>query len=187
MENAGRLIGFFRHMVMVVTQLDAQREQLKKRLTDSNVSARTFLATDYLNHFNEVFMLLEMLADIPEMIEDVDDWAPKTYVQHFKDSNIAEKELAIEAYELCPDQYRLPFDQLTEKLDCHLTNTIAGAHIQIYAANDQLLRILVSNALEACHALWGALNAIIHSDSDTVDQAAIDTLLRDDFVIVKKA
>jgi hypothetical protein len=174
-------------MVLRVTQLNARREQLKKRLEGSNVSARTFLATDYLNHFNEVFMLLEMLPDMPEMIEDIEEWTPKSYVQHFSDSSIADKDLAVEAYELCPDQYRLPFDQLTEKLVQHLTATIAEAHIQIAADNKDLLRVLIINALEACQALWGALNAIIHSDSDTVDQRAIDTLLSDDFVMVNPA
>ena len=49
---------------------------MAKRLEGSNVSPQTFLATDYLNHFNEVVMLLGMLGDMPEMFEDIAAWRP---------------------------------------------------------------------------------------------------------------
>ena len=35
-----------------------------------NINAATGLATDYLNHFNEAIMLLEMLASAPEFRDD---------------------------------------------------------------------------------------------------------------------
>src|SRR5438045_780517 len=40
------------------------------------------LTTDYLNHFGELVMLLEMLPDMPEAIDDAKGWAPRSYLQH---------------------------------------------------------------------------------------------------------
>ena len=45
---------------------EARAAQLKA----ANINPRTGLATDYLNHFNEAIMLLEMIPDIPESAED---------------------------------------------------------------------------------------------------------------------
>ena len=39
-------------------------------LRAANINPRTGLATDYLNHFNEAIMLLEMIPDMPECAED---------------------------------------------------------------------------------------------------------------------
>ena len=38
----------------------------------TNIDPQTLLATDYLNHFNEIVMLLELIPDMPECFEDAD-------------------------------------------------------------------------------------------------------------------
>ncbi len=48
----------------------------------ANIHPATGLATDYLNHFNEPAMLLQMLADMPDMAEDVLTCPPISYVEH---------------------------------------------------------------------------------------------------------
>ena len=58
-------------------------KRYQERVRGTNISEQTLLATDYLNHFNEIVMLLEMLADIPECFEDAKAWAPKSYPDHF--------------------------------------------------------------------------------------------------------
>ena len=90
---------------------------LQARAHGSNVNEQTLLATDYLNHFNEVVMLLEMLPDMPEMIDEVRNWKPKPYQDHFRSSTIADRELAIEAYEHVPKRYREPFDKTVAQID----------------------------------------------------------------------
>ena len=86
---------------------------MAERLEGTNLSPQTFLATDYLNHFNEVVMLLGMLGDMPEMFEDIAAWAPKTHAEHFRDSSLSDRDLAIAAYEMAPARYRVPFDDTT--------------------------------------------------------------------------
>jgi hypothetical protein len=49
------------------------------RLRAANINPRTGLATDYLNHFNEAIMLLEMIPDMPECAEDFLLWYPLSY------------------------------------------------------------------------------------------------------------
>ena len=70
---------------------------IKARAAASNLDSETLLATDYLNHFNEIVMLLEMVPDMPEIMDEVKAWKPKAYVDHFRDSTIADRDLAIEA------------------------------------------------------------------------------------------
>ena len=71
----------------VTTKIDtADYAAWADRLQGTNINGTTLLATDYLNHFNEVIMLIEMVPDMPDIIEDVLAWEPKTYVRHFADS-----------------------------------------------------------------------------------------------------
>jgi hypothetical protein len=90
----------------------ARAEQLRA----SNINPRTGLATDYLNHFNEAVMLLEMIPDIPECAEDFLAWAPLSYADHFTASNFKARDLAIEAYETADPAIRGPFDHLTNAM-----------------------------------------------------------------------
>jgi hypothetical protein len=68
-------------------------------LRAANINPQTGLATDYLNHFNEAIMLLEMIPDIPECADDFLAWSPLSYAEHFWASNFKARDLAIEAYE----------------------------------------------------------------------------------------
>ena len=53
------------------------------QLRAANINPRTGLATDYLNHFNEAIMLLEMIPDMPECAEDFLGWQPLSYARAF--------------------------------------------------------------------------------------------------------
>ncbi len=65
-------------------------------LRAANINPRTGLATDYLNHFNEAIMLLEMVPDMPECAEDFLGWQPLSYREHFAASNFKARDLAIQ-------------------------------------------------------------------------------------------
>src|SRR5580693_6494395 len=67
------------------------------QLRAANINPRTGLATDYLNHFNEAIMLLEMIPDMPECSEDFLGWQPLSYSEHFTASNFKARDLAREA------------------------------------------------------------------------------------------
>lgn len=85
-------------------------------LRAANINPQTGLATDYLNHFNEAIMLLEMIPDIPECADDFLAWSPLSYAEHFWASNFKARDLAIEAYESAAPDIRAEFDQMTETM-----------------------------------------------------------------------
>jgi hypothetical protein len=101
-----------------------------RRLLEANINPRTGLATDYLNHFNEAIMLLEMIPDIPECFEDFLDWRPMTYCEHFAASNFKARELAISAYEESDPAVRAEFDEITTAMTSILT-TVGDAMRQV--------------------------------------------------------
>src|SRR3979411_1781123 len=87
-------------------------------LRAANINPRTGLATDYLNHFNEAIMLLEMVPDMPECAEDFLTWSPLSYAEHFWASNFKARDLAIEAYELSDAKTKV--DNITTSIPPHL-------------------------------------------------------------------
>src|ERR1700704_3956618 len=91
------------------------------QLTAANINPRTGLATDYLNHFNEAIMLLEMIPDMPECAEDFLDWHPLSYREHFKASNFKARDLAITAYDSTDARIRTEFDNITAAMTSILT------------------------------------------------------------------
>jgi hypothetical protein len=90
-------------------------------LLAANINPRTGLATDYLNHFNEAIMLLEMIPDMPECAEDFLGWQPLSYAEHFTASNFKARDLAIEAYNSANAGIRAEFDNLTSAMTSILT------------------------------------------------------------------
>ena len=92
-----------------------------ERLRVANINPRTGLATDYLNHFNEAVMLLEMVPDMPECAEDFLTWSPLSYAEHFTASNFKARDLAIEAYELADPKIRTEFDNIANTMTSILT------------------------------------------------------------------
>ena len=90
-------------------------------LRAANINPRTGLATDYLNHFNEAVMLLEMVPDMPECAEDFLTWSPLSYAEHFWASNFKARDLAIESYESADAITRAEFDNITSAMTSILT------------------------------------------------------------------
>src|ERR1700757_1058272 len=90
-------------------------------LKAANINPRTGLATDYLNHFNEAIMLLEMIPDMPECATDFLEWHPLSYAEHFIASNFKARDLAIEAYESADAKIRTEFDHVTTTMTSILT------------------------------------------------------------------
>jgi hypothetical protein len=91
------------------------------QLRAANINPRTGLATDYLNHFNEAIMLLEMIPAMPECTEDFLDWQPLSYREHFTASNFKARELAISAYDSAEAGIRTEFDNITSAMTSILT------------------------------------------------------------------
>ncbi|TWB16927.1 hypothetical protein FBZ89_11285 [Nitrospirillum amazonense] len=143
---------------------------------DTTIDGNTLLSTDYFNHFNEVIMLLSMLGDMPDMLEEIRAWHPKTYKQHFEGSGLGFAALAIDAYDHVPPEYRQPFDRVVEELDA----TIAEAVMALETEQDspEMLGFLATDYWQRLQKLVDRGSAIVHGATEqaTLDQDAIDAL-----------
>ena len=66
-----------------------------------NINPVTGLSTDYLNHFTEAIMLLEILPAMPDCLDDFLAWEPKDYREHFAASRFSNRDAVIAAYRSC--------------------------------------------------------------------------------------
>jgi hypothetical protein len=154
--------------------VDPTYEALSARAAGSNVDAKTLLATDYLNHLNEPVMLIEMLPDMPDLAEELQAWQPKSYTDHFRDSAVADRDLAIEAYPHAPEEYRLPFEFTIRALNRRV-ETLREETIDLLEKGEaDRARLVVSSGLGRIHALMGVANAIIHGCATREDLASHD-------------
>ncbi|MBC8337475.1 MAG: hypothetical protein H8E39_02160 [Alphaproteobacteria bacterium] len=150
---------------------------MREKVKGSNIDETTLLATDYLNHFNEIVMLLEMIPDMPDMLDEVKEWQPKSYSDHFRDSTIAEKDLAIEAYDYVPSIYREPFEQTVEQINAMIASTVQRLEKNIAAGDTDVLRANVETLSRLIQRLMDMASAIMHGSAKTMDQSEIDILL----------
>lgn len=134
----------------------------RKLVRGRNINETTLLATDYLNHFNEVVMLLDMVADMPDMIEEVREWQPKSYQDHFRDSVFSDKELAIEAYEHAPPESKVPFEETVAALNRLILDTVSELEGLAATGDHDRLRVAVSESSKQIQAQMDRINGIIH-------------------------
>jgi hypothetical protein len=136
------------------------------RLAAANINPRTYLATDYLNHFNEAIMLLEMIPDMPECYEDIVAWKPLTYAEHFTASNFKARDLAIEAYERADPRIRGDFDDLTNNMTVILTE-VAKAMTEV--RHDWTRAVLAENAVNWVKPMISHAGGIINGQGNAAD------------------
>lgn len=136
------------------------------QLTAANINPVSYLATDYLNHFNEVVMLMEMVATMPDMAEDVMAWEPCGYTSHFMQSVFADKDLAIEAYYAAPGAYRNGLEAIVDELDKTIGDTqimLSGIDTSASmdpAVADRLMTTIMTELRPAIDRASGIINAV---------------------------
>lgn len=92
-----------------------------ERLRAANINPATGLATDYLNHYNEVAMLIATLADMPEMSDVILDWRPVGYPTHFRRSGFGDKGLAIAAWVLAAREVKQHFRSACDDVESSIS------------------------------------------------------------------
>jgi hypothetical protein len=130
-------------------------------LLAANINPRTGLATDYLNHFNEAVMLLEMIPDMPECAEDFLVWEPLSYAEHFTASNFKARDLAIDSYNTADVRIRAEFDNITSAITSILSAVSAAMR---EATNDDTRTRLAEQATGWVKPLVMQAGGIINGD-----------------------
>jgi hypothetical protein len=135
-------------------------------LLGANVNPKTGLATDYLNHFNEVAMLVDMLPAMPDMAEDILAWRPRGYAAHFFATGYSGAAVAAAAYEAADPAVRGAFDEACRAVE----GAVAG--LQERLACGDLASVSPEDAA-LLYALIAEAGGIINGDSA---QSAVDAL-----------
>jgi len=151
------------------------------RLADANINPVTGLATDYLNHFNEAIMLLEMLSSCPDCRNDFLGWQPMSYREHFAASRFKGRAIAIAAYDAADPSVRGRLDTLAGTMTAVLEATRAALHSDM---PPEAAVALAGRAAALLRPLVARAGAVINGD-DTADagttvtpQAVVDRLMQ---------
>jgi hypothetical protein len=150
-------------------------------LARANINPVTGLATDYLNHFNEAIMLLEMLTSMPDCAEDFIAWKPMSYHEHFAASRFKDRELAITAYDIAHPAARQRLDELADAMNAILQATREAMMLQLSPKAAGTLADQAAGWLKPLVARAGAVInghhiSAVEETADDVPQVAIDAM-----------
>jgi len=146
-------------------------------LSAANINPLTWLATDYLNHFSEAVMLLELSASDPSCLKDLLAWKPKTYREHFATSHLQSRHVALAAYDAADPVARDSLEKLSDMMSVVLQATCVAMRAPMSRDDAQALAGSVANGLKPLIARAGA---VINGAPAATEapQAAVDDLLK---------
>lgn len=159
----------------------------RSHVPGTNINEATLIASDYLNHFHELVMLLEAIGAEPkEFADDLLSWRPLTYEEHFSESGFRDKNLAIAAYRRAPPRIRARFDEAVARLHGEALTIVGDVAAELGNGNARLGKTC-EQAAQRLRVLIDEANAIANgealperTDSDNAGevggQAAIDAL-----------
>jgi hypothetical protein len=158
-------------------QHDRDPELDSARLAAANINPQTGLSTDYLNHFNEAIMLLEMLPTAPDCRADFLAWRPMSYSQHFAASRFKHRELAIQAYEAANPVVRGELDTLADTMSEVLTAIREAMEL---GPSSDATKMLAERAVAWLKPLVARAGAVINGGdiAGEAPQATVDALMR---------
>lgn len=141
-------------------------EHIRVHALGTNVDRSTLLASDYLNHFNEVVMMLDALPDAPgEFADSIKAWKPISYVDYFQSSPYRDRALAIVAYRNAPDSVRAMFDASVAALHHETDAVVKQVRSLLKKRNPKTLEKVCRDAVPRLTALIAQAQAIVNGET----------------------
>ena len=141
----------------------------RSHVPGTNINESTLIASDYLNHFHELVMLLEAISSEPESFaDDLFSWRPLTYEEHFAGSGFRDKNLAIAAYRRAPQKIRARFDEAVARLHGEAVTLVAETGAELAGNRDELTKTCEKAAQRLAHSDRGGQR---HRQRRDVDRA----------------
>jgi hypothetical protein len=142
-----------------------------------NINPVTGLSTDYLNHFTELLMALEVVAGIPEYIDDLRAWRSKTYAEHFATSRFTNRDTVIHLYQATDPSMRKQVDKVSDALN----RLLAEARDAVLRDPETAAGAAAQHATGKVRPLIAELAALMNGTADEAGQglnpqAAIDAM-----------
>jgi hypothetical protein len=144
----------------------------------ANINPETGLSTDYLNHFTEAVMVLEMIGTMPECLDDLRVWQVKTYPEHFAGSHFSNRDAIIAAYQSADPAVRAALERTAEVLNAMVWRT---RELVLQHVGSPEVDAITRRALERLRPLMTRTAALINgtpakSDDQQGPQAAVDAI-----------
>ena len=139
------------------------------------VNPESGIANDYLNHFNEILLLIENLPVLlPEMIEDIMRWKPVGYIEYFTKSPLPGSAEALKIYDSLDKSFRDDFESMIE-----LLNTIVVSSIEVVFKYRLPDGSIDPEAIgEICEQYSAVLRAVLDRLADLVNHGSAPPLER---------
>ena len=142
---------------------------LHDRAKSTNINPKTLLATDYLNHFNELIMLIELVPSAPnEFIDEIAAWQPWSYIQHFANSGFADRDLAIAGYLFAPARFRAAFDDVIARMNAVAADAVRNVVETAHESDAGALELVCGSAVATMTDLVAEASWIINGTPEQV-------------------
>jgi len=130
------------------------------------VNPASGIANDYLNHFNEVLLLIENLPTLlPEMLDELLEWKPVTYREYFAKSQLPGSVRALQIYDGLDENFRRDFESIIDGI-----NAMALASIEVIRAHrSQTGDLDPSRVSEFCENASSAIRSALNRAADLVN------------------
>jgi hypothetical protein len=125
------------------------------------VNPASGIANDYLNHFNEILLLIENLPTLlPEMLDELLEWKPVTYREYFAKSQLPGSVRALQIYDGLDENFRRDFESIIDGI----------ASIEVIRAHrSQTGDLDPSRVSEFCENASSAIRSALNRAADLVN------------------
>jgi hypothetical protein len=141
------------------------------------------LSNDYLNHYSEALMLIEMAPYDTSLLNDLAQWQPLDYCDYFKASPLRRAPSALTAYEALSVEQRAHFEARMDAVNGLVQTSIMV--LQTLSDPDDMSVVVESMSSPLRSLMEGAArflnhNGLMEDDEAPLEQAqaAIDDLLK---------
>jgi hypothetical protein len=169
----------YQDCVDVVQAAEEADGTYEARLAAANINPATGLASNYLNHFNEAIMLLELLSSCPDCRDDFLVWQPRSYREHFVASRFKGRDLVIAAYDAANPSLRGCLDTLAGTMTAVLEATRAAMSADLPPERMAALADHAAAWLRPLVARAGAvINGEAYAGAPAAPQTVVDGLMK---------
>jgi hypothetical protein len=139
------------------------------------VNPASGIANDYLNHFNEILLMIENLPILlPEMIDDIWQWKPVSYTEYFRNSPLPGSADTLRIYDGLDKNFRTDFESMIELLD-----RIVLSSIEVIFTHRMPDGSIEPDAItEICEQYSADLRAVLDRTADLVNHGYAPPLER---------
>lgn len=139
------------------------------------VNPASGVANDYMNHFNEILLMIENLpALLPEMVDEMLAWRPVSYRAYFESSPLPGSVEVLEIYDSLEEDFRRDFESMVELLDKIIMESIAV--ISTHRRDDGTIE--ADEIGETCARLSAQLRTVLDRTADLVNHGYAPPLER---------